>query len=162
MILLALGVPAMSAVWLAAPRLSPAQATPPERMTLLGALSEWKYPGSTMLGGASMSDGGDPSVPDVRCQAILTTPEPIEKVVKFYSEKVGPPPKPGEQDARAEVKGTDAKAVSTQDDSEGRPVTLRIIVVNKADSTTTLVISKAKAESETHIAWSHYRRFDGK
>jgi hypothetical protein len=160
MILLALGAPAISAVFLAAPRLSPAQATPPARMTLLGTLSEWKYTGSNLLDGASMSDGGNPLVPDVRCQAILTTPDPIEKVFKFYSEKFGTPPASVRQDARAGVKEADAKAVSTQDDSEGRPVTLRVIVVSKADATTTLVISRAKGEKETHIAWSHYRRFD--
>jgi len=162
--LLALGATAMSAVLLAAPLLSPAQATqatPPARMTLLGTLAEWKYPGSKMLGGATMSDGGNPLVPDVRCQAILTTPDAIEKVAKFYSEKVGTPPATGGQNARAKVKEADAKAVYTQDDSEGRPVTLRVIVVTKADTTTTLVISRVKSEKETHIAWSHYRRFDG-
>ncbi|MGO9464404.1 MAG: hypothetical protein ACLQIB_12165 [Isosphaeraceae bacterium] len=164
MVLLALGATAMSAALLAAPRLGLAQANqaaPPARMTLLGTLAEWKYPGSNMLGGATMSDGGNPLVQDVLCQAILTTPDPIAKVATFYAEKVGTPPAPGAQNAKAEVKQADAKAVSTQDDSEGRPVTLRVIVVNKADTTTTLVISRAKSEKETHIAWSHYRRFGG-
>jgi hypothetical protein len=164
MILLTLGATAMSAVLLAAPPLSPAQAKQTRKqakMTLLGTLSEWKYPGSNMLDGATMSDGGNPLVPDVRCQAILTTPDPIEKVAKFYSEKVGMPEAPGGQIAKALVKEADAKAVSIQDDSEGRPVTLRVIVVSKADSTTTLAISRAKSEEETHIAWSHYRRFPG-
>ena len=159
MMSLALGVAAISAVLLATPLLSPAQAPPPARMTLLGTLSEWKYPGSN-LGKASMSDGGNPLVPDVRCQAVLTTPDPIEKVVQFYTEMVGTPPAPVGPDAKARLKEADAKAVSTQDDSEGRPVTLRVIVVCKADTTTTLVISRAKSEKETHIAWSHYRRFD--
>jgi len=164
MIFVAFGATAMPGVWLAAPRQSPAQATqdaPPAKMTLLGTLAEWKYPGSKMPGGATMSDGGNPLVPDVLCQAILTTPDPIEKVAKFYSEKVGTPPATGGQNARVEAKEADAKAVSTQDDSEGRPVTLRVIVVNKADTTTTLVISRAKSEKDTHIAWSHYRRFGG-
>jgi hypothetical protein len=131
-------------------------------MTLLGTLSEWKYPGSNLLGGATMSDGGNPLVPDVQCQAILTTPDPMEKVVEFYSQKVGTPTAPAGQNAQAKVKEADAKAVSTQDDSEGRPLTLRVIVVSKADSTTTLVISRGQSEKETHIAWSHYRRLDGR
>jgi hypothetical protein len=38
----------------------------------------------------------------------------------------------------------------------------RVIVVNKADSSTTLVISRATGETETHIAWLHYFRLDGK
>ena len=54
--------------FLTAPFFSPdsAIAAPPptEPMTLMGTLADWKYPGSKMLGGASMSDGGNPSVPD--------------------------------------------------------------------------------------------------
>jgi hypothetical protein len=162
MVLAVLGATPLSAVLLGDPltgTAQAAQAAPQEKMTLLGTLSEWKYPGSTMLDGASMSDGGNPAVVDVRCQAILTTPDPIEKVAKFYSKKVGTLPAADGQNTKAEVKAADAKAVSTQDDSEGRPVTLKVIIVNKADSTTSLVISRAKSENETHIAWSHYRRF---
>jgi hypothetical protein len=121
-------------------------------MTLLGTLSEWKYPGSTLLDGATMRDGGDPTVPDVLCLAVLTTPDPIDKVIAFYAEKVG-------KGDRAGAKEADAKAVSTQDDSEGRPLALRVVAVNTADATTTVVISRARTEKETHIAWSHYRRF---
>jgi hypothetical protein len=47
-------------------------------------------------------------------------------------------------------------------DRQDRPVTVRVIVVNKADSSTTLVISRARDETETHIAWLHYFRLDGK
>jgi hypothetical protein len=164
MIVFAIGVTASVAVWLAAAHSRAAQANQaarPEKMTLLGTLAEWKYPGSNMLGGASMSDGGNPLVADVKCQAILTTPDAIEKVAKFYADKLATSPAPGGgQNAKAEVKEAAAKAVSTQDDSEGRPVSVQIIVVNRADSTTTLVISRARSEKETHIAWSHYRRFD--
>jgi hypothetical protein len=159
--ILALGAPATAAV-LAALLFSPARATPPRGVSLLETLSEWKYPGSNMLGGASMSDGGNPLVQSVKCRAILTTPDPIEKVIAFYSDRVGTPPAAGRQDARAEVKDADAKAVSTQDDSQGRPVTLRVIVVNKPDTSTTLVISRADGEKETHITWMHYLRLEGK
>jgi hypothetical protein len=159
MVLVAAGVAAMSAMVLTVTLLNVARATvaeQPHRVTLLGALAEWKYPGSIMLGGATMSDGGNKVVVDVRCQAILTTTDPAWKVIEFYSEKLSARPRSGGQNA-----GTDAKAVSTQDDSEGRPVTVRAIVVNKADTTTTLVISRAKSEDLTHIAWTHYRWFDG-
>jgi hypothetical protein len=160
MILFALGATAVSAVWLAAPLMSRAQVAEQPRMTLMGTLSEWKYPDSNLLGGATMSDGGNPLVPDVKCRAILATPDPIDKVIAFYSKKVKTPPAAGGADAQAAVKDADAKAVVTQDDSDGRPITLRVIVVTKADTTTTLVISRAREEKETHIAWSHYRRFD--
>jgi hypothetical protein len=103
-------------------------------MTLLGTLAAWKYPGSTLLGGATMSDGGDPSVPDVRCQAILTTPDPYEKVTEFDAQRVGALPVPEGPDARVAGKEADAKAVATQDDSGGRPVAVRLIVVNPAST----------------------------
>jgi hypothetical protein len=163
-VLFAAGATMLLSAFLAAPFFSAVSAIaappPTEPMTLMGTLAEWKYPGSKMLGGASMSDGGDPSVPDVRCQAILTTPEPIDKVTGFYSKLASKPPDAGKRVAEAETKPTDTQAVGSQDDSKGRPVTLRIIVVNKADTTTTLVISRAANENETHIAWTHYRRFE--
>src|SRR3954447_12190249 len=108
----------------------PGNAPAQGRVTLLGTLSEWQYPGAKLLGGASMSDGGNPLLPSVKCQAILTTADPVEKVAGFYSEKLGSPRAPGRQDAKAEEKGSDVKSVSTQDDSRGRPVALRVIVVN--------------------------------
>jgi hypothetical protein len=46
--------------------------------------------------------------------------------------------------------------------SKDRPVTVRVIVMNRAGSSTTLVISRATGETETHIAWLHYFRLDGK
>jgi hypothetical protein len=139
---------------------APPVADPPEQMTLMGTLSDWKYPGSNMLGGATMSDGGNPRVVDVKCRAILITPDPIEKVVAFYAKKLDTSPTPGEPGAGAAVKEADAKAVSIQDDSAGRPLTLRVFVVNRVDTTTTLVVSRAAGEKETHIAWMHYRQFD--
>lgn len=120
-------------------------------------LSEWMYPGSKMPGGARMSDGGNPLVQSIQCQAVLTTPDPIEKVLTFYSEKIGPTDRAA---APSEVKVAGAQSVSIQDDSKGRPVKVRIIVVNKLDRTITLVISRGEGEKETHIAWSLYRRFD--
>jgi hypothetical protein len=154
--------PAAVAVLVAALQLGPARAAPSGGVSLMETLSEWTYPGSKMLGGASMSDGGNPLVQSIKCRAVLTTPDPIEKVIEFYTQKLEATPATGRPGARAEVKDADAKSVATQDDSRGRPVALRVIVVNKADTTTTLVISRADTEKETHIAWLHYLRLDGK
>lgn len=158
--ILALGVPALAAVLTAASLLSPARATRPDGVSLMQTLSQWEYPGSKLPDGASMSDGGNPLISSLKCQAVLTTPDPIEKVFEFYAKKLEPAPPIGRQDKQAQVKDGDAKAVSTQNDSRGRPLTLRVIVVNKADSTTSLAISRAEGEKETHIAWSHYLRLE--
>lgn len=138
----------------------PSKAPDRERVTLLGTLAAWQYPESKIRGGASMSDGGFPGVQSVKCKAILTTPDPFEKVVKFYADKFGTESGEAQEANVRKVKETDPKSLSIQDDSEGRPVALHVIVVNKADTSTTLVISRAKGEAETHIAWSHYLRLD--
>jgi hypothetical protein len=124
-----------------------------DQVTLMGALAEWMYPESN-FGGAQMSDGGNRTVQSVKCQAILTTADSFEKVTNFYEQRFVS----GPQDAGAAVKGAEAQSVSTQDDSSKRPVQLRVIVVNRAKTSTTLVISRTKGETKTHIAWTHFVR----
>ena len=153
---LALGGALFAFVTTLAPR--PAQAAPADGISLLQTLGEWQYPDSKLRGGATMSDGGNPHVPSIKCEAVLTSPDPIEKVIAYYAEKFGAVEPGAPRPAKAEVKKGEAKSVSVQDDSEGRPVVLRVFVVNKVDTSTTLVISRAEGEPETHIAWSHYIR----
>jgi hypothetical protein len=125
-------------------------------ITLLSTINEWKYPGSQMPRGASMSDGGYPTIQSVKCQTVLTTPDSFKKVVRFYHKKLGISADTGEA-----AKG-DAKAVLTQDDSDGRPVSIEVITVHRGNTSTTLVISRAEQEKDTHIAWSHFTRIDNK
>jgi hypothetical protein len=125
-------------------------------ITLLSTINDWKYPDSKMRHGASMSDGGYPNIQSVKCQTVLTTPDSFQKVVRFYNKKLGISADTGEA-----AKG-DAKAVLTQDDSDGRPVSIEVITVHKDNTSTTLVISRAGQEKETHIAWSHFIRIDNK
>jgi hypothetical protein len=162
---LALGMPALAALWMSAP-LGAARATPQEGISLMNTLKPWTYPDSEMPGGASMSDGGNPRMQSIKCQAVLTTRDPIDKVIAFYASKLVAAAEPGEEAGRDALKDRDkdkdAKSVSIQNDSKGRPVTVQVIVVNKAESSTTLVISRAEGEKETHIAWTHYIRLGNK
>jgi hypothetical protein len=156
--LIALIAPSAVVMTIAILLMSAAQANgPQEPKSLLQILGEWKYPGSTMLDGASMSDGGNPLVQSVKCKSILTTPDPIDKVIAFYTKKLVPPPA-----AAVDLASAAATSVSTQEDSQDRPLTLKVFVVNTVDTSTTLVISRAVDEKETHISWQHYFRVDGK
>jgi hypothetical protein len=156
----AFGLAAMAIVAVATVVLKASQDRQPDQeRSLLQTLAKWQYPGSTMLDGASMSDGGNPTLQSVKCKALLTTADPIDKVIAYYSEKLETPAK---KDDDVAIKGSDAKSVTIQNDSQDRPVTVRVIVVNKTDTSTTLVISRANGEKETHIAWLHYIRLDGK
>jgi hypothetical protein len=146
----------------AVPAAAPPADDPPKQkpLTLLGILADWQYPGSAMPDGATMSDGGVPGIQSIRCHAILTTPDPFAKVVAFYEARLGTPPAAEPQKEPAEKPDRGAQSVIDQDDSRGRPFALRIFSVNAADSSTTLVVSRAEGEKETHIAWSHFRRLD--
>jgi hypothetical protein len=127
-----------------------------KEVSLMGTLAEWMYPGAK-FGGANMSDGGNRTAQSVKCQALLTTGDSFEKVTNYYEQKFVS----GPQEIGGTVKGGKPQSVSIQDDSAKRPVQLRIMVVNRAQTSTTLVISRAQGETKTHIAWSHFMRFDG-
>jgi len=139
------------AAWLVKP-LPAEEKDDAEPKTLLGSLSEWQYPDSKLRGGATVSDGGDPSVADHKMQAVLVTPDPVERVIEYYSKRLT-------ADAPADNAQGPAPSVCVQDDSKDRPVTVRVINVNEADRSTTLVISRADDERETHIVWTQYERF---
>ena len=121
--------------------------------TLLGTLAEWMYPKAD-FGGAQMSDAGTRSVQSLKCQAMLTTGDSFEKVTTYYEHKFVS----GPQEVDGAEKGPQWQSVSIQDNSSNRPVQLRVIVVNRANTSTTLVISRTKDETKTHIAWSHFVR----
>jgi hypothetical protein len=124
-----------------------------DRITLFGVLAEWMYPKAD-FGGAQMSDAGTRTVQSLNCQAILTTGDSFEKVTNYYEHKFAS----GPQEVDGAVKGPQWQSVSIQDNSSNRPVQLRVIVVNRANTSTTLVISRTKGETKTHVAWSHFVR----
>lgn len=115
-------------------------------MTLLTMLGEWQYPDSKWINGASMSDGGDPRIPSSKCESIFTTPDSVEKVAAFFAKKF------------ETVKAKEAICLSSQEDSKDRSVSVRVFNIMKADSSTTIVVSRAEKEDRTHIVWSHLVR----
>ncbi len=135
-----------------------------EPLRLIGTIVQWQYPGSK-INGASMEDAatvnksGERTVPSVLCKTVLTTKDPVAKVIDFYETKLksGAIPKSGK--AEEESAPDHGRSVMSHDDSQGRPLRLHIILVNTEKSSTTLVISRAEKELETHIAWTHYVRY---
>ena len=138
-----------------------------EGTSLMGMLSQWAYPEATWIGGPRMSDGGNPDLQSVKCEVVLVTPDSFEEVVKYYAEKLAI----GKKDAGVVKKDASAKKAGRTvaviddcvfDENDARPVKVQVITVNERDSSTTLVISRANEERETHIVWSHVVQFDGK
>ena len=124
---------------------------------LIGTLSEWQYPNSKFHG-ATSSDAAITDICSIKCKAALTTTDPVEKVVTFYRDKLRVDSDGNNLGATKGERVTSPRSVSIQDNSAGRPLKLFIIVVNEKRSSTTLVVSRAESEEETHIAWSHFRQ----
>jgi hypothetical protein len=130
----------------------------------MATIAKWRYPdsrinGATMCDAATMNRSGKRTVPSILCKTVLTTTDPMAKVIQYYETKL-------KQDPHAETakqggkSASDAgRSVMSHDDSQNRPLAIHIILVNTDKSSTTLVISRAETESETHIAWTHYMRF---
>jgi len=124
-------------------------------------IAQWQYPGSKM-NGATMSDAatlngaGERTVQSIQYRTVLTTKDPMPKVIEYYKAKLIP--SAGSKSAKLEEKPTTnaGRSVTFHDDSEGRPVAIHVILVNTEKASTTLVISRAATEHETHIAWTHY------
>ena len=128
--------------------------------TLMTVVTEWKYPdskmnGATLSNAPTVNDAGEGTIPAIQYKAVLTTKDPMAKVIEYYKTKFPIPaqalsPQGAAPDARS------GRSVTVIEDSDGRPVAVCVILVNTDDTSTTLVISRGETESETHIAWTQY------
>ena len=126
-------------------------------VTLMGMLSEWQYPGST-FNGAESRDAAVSDISSVKSKAVLTTTDPVDKVVGFYQEKLKVDAEGKNLGERRGERITTKRSISVQDDSNGRPLKLHIFAIAEAGSSTTLVVSRTQGEETTHIAWSNFRQ----
>jgi hypothetical protein len=135
----------------------------PEGIPLLGTIVQWRYPDAKILLDGSTRATGGPAVlgvPSNRFEGVMTTPDPVEKVARFYTEKLAALPVPVPAEPEAKAKDPEPKVVFEQDDSKGRPIQVRVFVVNQRGVATTLVVSRGDGEKVTHIALSQFRWFD--
>jgi len=129
--------------------------------SLMQMIGQWQFPGST-LNGAEMADGatigpdGNRTTQSLACKTVMTTDAPVDEVLAHYRSMLVPRPSEVETDASTPESG---RSVVFSDDSASRPFAMHTILVNTADSSTTLVITRGKGESKTHIGWKHYLRF---
>ena len=132
-----------------------------ESPSLMTMIAQWQYPdskinGATMSDAATLNGAGDRTVQSILYKTLLTTKDPMLKVVEYYKSKLMPPA--GSKTAKPQEKtaADSGRSVTMHEDSEGRPVAVQVILVNTEKASTTLVISRAATELETHIAWTHY------
>jgi len=134
-----------------------------EPLSLMQTIGQWQYHGSKMSS-ATMSDAattnasGERILQSVQLKAVFTTKEPMPEVIAYYRSR---PMSAGISNAlKPEEKAAADTGISVtfHDDSRERPLAIHVILVNTDKTSTTLVISRAATESETHIAWTQYRK----
>lgn len=126
-------------------------------VTLLGMLQPWHYP-EAEFGGASSSDAAVSDISSIKSNAVLTTSDSVDEVMKFYCDRLHVDRTGKHVDEKEGERITTERSVLIQDLSVGRPCQMFVIAVNQAKSSTTVVVSRAEGEEKTTIGWSNFRQ----
>jgi hypothetical protein len=113
-------------------------------------LTAWKYPGSVVLGGGG-GEGQNSVERSAQRQAWLVSDDDFDVVARYYEQKFKV------SSGRSAGSGVGKSGVGTTVVLEGpreRPVATRIFVRNSARRSVTVVITRARTEAKTHIAWT--------
>lgn len=139
-----------------------ATASADETVTLIGTIVKWQYPGAE-IGKSEMSDAatidadGKRTVPSSVLQTTMMTRDSAKKVVAFYRDLLNRNPT---NDSKLGTRPQIGRSVVFSDESEGRPFELHTILINSANTSTTLIITRGGDEEHTHITWKQYLRHE--
>jgi hypothetical protein len=129
-----------------------------EPMTLIGTIAKWQYPDadinkSEMSDAATIAADGERIVPSTVLKTTMSTVDAVDKVLESYRALLTRNPV---NDSKLGTDATTGRSVIFSDESEGRPFEFHTILVNSANSSTTLIITRGKDEGRTHITWKQY------
>lgn len=133
-----------------------------EPVTLIGTIVKWRYP-EAEIGNAEMSDAatvaadGNRTVPSTLLKTTMVTGDSVDKVVAFYRELLT---RNVANDEKLGIESKVGRSVVFSDESEGRRFAFHTIVVNSANSSTTIIITRGEGEEKTHITWKQYLKHE--
>ena len=133
-----------------------------EPITLMGTIVKWRYPDAE-IGKSEMSDAatidvdGDRTVPSSVLKTTMMTPDPVDKVVAFYRDLLT---RNQANDIRLGIEPQEGRSVVFSDESVGRPFAFHTIVINSANISTTIIITRGDGEERTHITWKQYLKHE--
>lgn len=131
-----------------------------EPVTLMGTIVKWRYPDAE-IGESEMSDAatidadGSRTVPSTVMKTTMVTPASVDDVLEFYR---GLLTRSAADEKKFGLGPTVGRSVVFSDESGGRPLKLHVILVNRENSSTTLVVTRGEGEELTHITWKQYLR----
>jgi hypothetical protein len=141
---------------------APHTASADEPVKLIGTIVKWRYPDAE-IGKSEMSDAatidGDKkrTIPSSMLKTTMLTADSVDKVLAFYRDLLTREPT---NDAILGIGPNVGRSVVFTDESEGRPFAFHIIVVNSANKSTTLIITRGEDEDQTRITWKQYVKHD--
>ena len=133
-----------------------------EPVTLIGTIVKWRYPNAE-IGKSQMSDAatidadGKRTVPSTVLKTTMATGDSVDKVLAFYRELLT---RNQTNDDKLGIGRQVGRSVVFNDESDGRPFAFHTIVVNSANSSTTLIITRGKGEEQTYITWKQYLKHE--
>jgi hypothetical protein len=133
-----------------------------EPVTLIGTIVKWRYPNAE-IGKSQMSDAatidadGKRTVPSTVLETTMATGDSVDKVLAFYRELLT---RNQTNDDKLGIGRQVGRSVVFNDESDGRPFAFHTIVVNSANSSTTLIITRGKGEEQTYITWKQYLKHE--
>ncbi|MCA9054879.1 MAG: hypothetical protein KDA75_13650 [Planctomycetaceae bacterium] len=129
-----------------------------EPVTLIGTIVKWRYPDAE-IGPSQMSDAatidaeGNRTVPSTVMKTTMTTGDSVDNVLQFYRGLLTRNP---EHDGKLGIDPEAGRSVVFSDESEGRSFAFHTILVNSANRSTTLIITRGADEEQTRITWKQY------
>ncbi len=133
-----------------------------EPVTLIGTIVKWRYPGAE-IGKSKMSDAatidakGNRTVPSTVLTTSMVTADSVDKVLAFYRDLLT---RNTTNDGTLGIEPNVGRSVVFSDESEGRPFAFHTVVVNSANHSTSLIITRGKDEERTHITWKQYLKHE--
>ena len=128
----------------------PVSVSADEPVTLIGTIVKWRYPDAE-IGKSEMSDAatidakGNRTVPSTVLKTTMVTRDSVDKVLAFYRDLLTRNPT---NDGKLGIGPNVGRSVVFSDESEGRPFAFHTIVVNSANSSTTLISRAAKMKNK--------------
>ena len=133
-----------------------------EPVTLMGTIVKWRYPNAE-IGKSQMSDAatidadGKRTVPSTMLKTTMATGDSVDKVLAFYRELLT---RNQTNDDKLGIGRQVGRSVVFNDESDGRPFAFHTILVNAANTSTILIITRGDDETLTRITWKQYLKHE--
>lgn len=133
-----------------------------EPVYLIGTIVKWRYPDAE-IGQSQMSDAatidadGKRTVPSTVLKTTMATGHSVDEVLAFYRDLLT---RNETNDDKLGIGREVGRSVVFSDESGGRPFAFHTILVNAANTSTILIITRGDDEKLTRITWKQYLRHE--